>query len=226
MKRFAFAATLVGIGTFASADALGALVEYQFTGSSLAPTSQSGGAGSDFAIGSGLTYTDGSNNTTVSGIDTAIGNPAAPSVKLIGFNSSNYATNVTNNDFASFTFDPTTTVDLESISFSVRPSSTGSTRNVRVSYSFDGFASSGIALPVMSIAGNSGWQTYSQPLTDEVPALNTTTSTITFRIEGDQGGNQSRFFNIDNIQVAGVPEPTALSALAFAGLALGGRRRR
>ncbi len=218
-KALVLASTLVAMTAITSTHAAPiVLAGYDFTGSTLSATTEVGGTAGDFRIGTGLTG---------SGTDAGAGDPA-PSVKLLGF-SSVFSTNITADDYADFVFTPGVSgVDLERIEFDVAPSFTGNTRQVRVSYSFDGFATAGTILSTLDVSASTAFQLYSQSLTDE--SLNTTTSAVTFRIESEQGYSDARAIFVDNVAVYGavIPEPGTLGLMlsALAGFAFLRMRRR
>ena len=179
----------------------GALVTYDFSGDSLAPTSVSGLAASSLSSGGGLV-----NFPTFNTLHS--GPSGVPSLAATGWQGVDFAGAVAAGDFLEFTITiPDGAVFIPSrLDFHVNRNS-GGPRNYEVRWSADGYAS---ALGQGSVSESSGVGNL-PPITLSLPAAPRTGS-LTFRLAGlNRTSQTSDAFRIDDLTLNGelVQSPTA-----------------
>lgn len=178
-----------------------------------ASTIISGATGSSISNGASSGVVD-----VISDVNTGLAIPGGTAASFPLLGASGYTTSFSSSHYFEFTLTPDSNFqfDLTSIDFDVA-SAGGGTREYRVEYSFDGFASSTVA--GSGVAPNPGgglhaFSNISYALNDESGEV--TTSTITFRFLGatPSAAGQIRF---DNISVQGtisaIPEPSTYALI-------------
>lgn len=213
MRRYLVCAValLAAVGSISARAAV--LVEYEFTGSTLNPTTTASGVGA-----TALSTVSTTNNTFNSDTDTSQTPSAAPTYSVAGFADDSWFTFTITNNSA----EP---MSLSRFEFWQKTGSVG-TRTYDLRYLVNG----GSVVTAVNDA-NISTTTYTERFADlsgrsDLQNLPTGT-TVEFRIAGFFPASDATTFRIDDVQVQGtVPEPTGLALAGLFAAGLLGRRRR